>query len=72
MIFIWFTVPRSKIGVKRDKICPEALSEAVKEASSGISFRKISKKYQIPKSTIFKYFKISKNNDFNNLELLMT
>lgn len=65
-------MPRSKTGKTRDKICKDALSEAIKEIRGGGSFRKVAEKYKLPKSTIFKYFQLNKNQDLdqNTVELL--
>lgn len=63
-------MPRSKTGKKRDKICPETLTLAVKEVISGTSVRKASQIFKLPKSTIFKYVKINnQENNMNNLSI---
>lgn len=65
-------MPRSKDGKTRRKLCSETLSEAIKEARSGCSLRKFGKKYQLPKSTIFKYLHINEDNDLskNHVDIL--
>lgn len=66
-------MPRSQSGKKRDIICPDALTKAVKEAKCGMnSLRKVAAKYNIPKSTIFKYMQMHKstNLDQTTIELL--
>lgn len=58
-------MPRSKDGKTRRKLCPETLSEAIKEARSGCSLRKVGEKYNIPKSTIFKYLHMNKDKNLS-------
>lgn len=67
-----FSVPRSKEGRKRRKLCADTLSEAIKDVRNGNSLRKVAEKYQIPKSTIFKYLHLNKdkNLDHNNIYIL--
>lgn len=67
-----FSVPRSKDGKTRRKLCSETLSVAIKEARSGCSLRKVGEKYQIPKSTIFKYLHMNKDKNLreNNVDIL--
>ncbi|KAK9879814.1 hypothetical protein WA026_008316 [Henosepilachna vigintioctopunctata] len=66
------SVPRSKTGIKRRKLCPDTLTAAVEEAKGGnSSIRKVAKKYELPKSTIFKYLKLNESNDLrNSIQLL--
>lgn len=59
-------MPRSKTGLKRKGICPDTLTAAVKEARSGNSRRKVAEKYDLPKSTVFKYLKLHKSNYMKN------
>ncbi|CAG9565016.1 unnamed protein product [Danaus chrysippus] len=72
-LYLWTSkMPRSKDGKTRRKLCPETLSEAVKEARNGCSLRKVAEKYEIPKSTIFKYLRMNKDKDLdrNNIDIL--
>lgn len=68
----FISVPRSKTGQIRNKICPDTLSDAVREVNNGCSVRKAAEKYKIPKSTIFKYQKLylGKNLDQSRLKVL--
>lgn len=58
--------------MKRNKICPVTLSEAMKDIRNGCSYRKAAEKYHLPKSTICKYFQMNKDYGLNDktVELL--
>lgn len=65
-------MPRSKIGIKRDKLCSDTLTAAVNDVNSGMSLRKAAAKYGVKKSTIAKYKNLYKEVDIdkNPLEIL--